>query len=95
MLLVLILVLAVLAVVILISLLNQKLSEYQLLNGAVFKVFIFVFNQVNKTVEASLLTIVITYLIFLEQPRIEKKWDIFNFLFLLFVSLILIVQFWL
>ena len=62
-------------------------SQYSFQNSLLFKLLIFLFNQIAKMIEASLLTILITNFIFSESPNARRKYDVLNLFYILFIDL--------
>ena len=62
-------------------------KAYEFKRSWTVQLTVFIYNQVQKVIEASLLTILITNLIFYERPILKKKWDVFSFFQIAFINI--------
>lgn len=67
---------AFITVYLLLSILYQRRSKYQTLNSFTFKIYVFIFNQLLKVVEASFLNILVTNYILFSHAETDHQWDV-------------------
>ena len=89
--LVILLVLLLIPVSVILGINREKQSRIEFSRSVTYKVFLFIFSTIPDTLEASLLTILITNYRFWESPTLQLTWDLYGFLMLLFVDILVVL----